>query len=262
MLDFEEKWTISRTLWTLSHLHFAHRYNSFNSLISFCKKAYVYVNIFFECEAVFKALIDFQANPKIHNPRWQKLSFHFMLQGKQHKGETSKYWKWSLHLTSPGAVSMRLVNPLRLVHWCWRLPPDQTLVTCQAFSIMGSYAATDPHAHPAVKAFQFLIATWLVRFNMNHMATIKTSLIMRRPKKKKGGGKLRVCVLSLFTFWNSDWENSFTEIGVLHIEKLNCDSFSPHKTNCLCLHVLNISEILAHSHRVHFHYGKESISYD
>lgn len=49
---------------------------------------------------------------------------------------------------------------------------------------MGSYTATDPHAHPAVKAFQFLIATWLVRFNMNHMVTIKTSLIMRMPKNE------------------------------------------------------------------------------
>ena len=52
--------------------------------------------------------------------------------------------------------------------------------------ITGSYTATDPCARPAVKAFQFLIATWLVRFNMNHMVTIKTSLIMRMPEK--GGG--------------------------------------------------------------------------
>lgn len=144
---------------------------------------------------------DFQANPKIYNSRQQELDFYFIVMWKWHQGKASQQWSWSVHLPSPGAVLVRLVSPLRLVHWCWRLPPDQTLVTCQACPVMGSSTATDPHAHPAVKAFQFLIAPWLVRFNRNHMATIKTFLIMRGPNKEKKKNNSGHVSCHWFTFW-------------------------------------------------------------
>ena len=176
---------------------------------------------------------------------------------KWHQGKASQQWSWSAHLPSPGAVLVRLVSPLCLVHWCWRLPPDQTLVTCQACPVMGSSTATDPHAHPAVKAFQFLIAPWLVRFNRNHMATIKTFLIMRGPNKGKKKKQLWACFLSLVHILKVSLRKSFNWNLCLHGEQLNGYSLHPdNKTKCLCLHLGNISEILAGSPKVYFHSEK------
>lgn len=174
---------------------------------------------------------------------------------KWHQGKASQQWGWSVHLPSPGAVLVRLVSPLCLVHWCWRLPPDQTLVTCQACPVMGSSTATDPHAHPAVKAFQFLIATWLVRFNRNHMATIKTFLIMRGPNKGKKN------TLGMFPVTGSRSEGKFEKILQLKFvftrwatKWLFPSSWQQNKV--LCLYLGNISEILAGSPKVYFHSEK------
>jgi hypothetical protein len=76
-----------------------------------------YVNINFENVRLYlRPSFDFQANPKIYNSRQQELDFYFIVMWKWHQGKASQQWSWSVHLPSPGAVLVRLVSPLRLVH--------------------------------------------------------------------------------------------------------------------------------------------------
>lgn len=72
-------------------LNFLNSYNSFNNVMSFYNKVYIYVNIFFlNVRLYLRPSFDFQASPKIYNSGLQKLSFHFVVTRKQHKGKTSQ----------------------------------------------------------------------------------------------------------------------------------------------------------------------------
>lgn len=127
--------------------------NGFNNMLPLHSQwmpMYIYTRAF-HVGLYLSSYLTSRPESKVYIPRWWKLSGHFVVTGKTPPGKCEQVVEPAGASAAPRCCHGETCQSPPPVHWCWRPPPDQSLATCQACPILGSYTATDPHAHPAVK---------------------------------------------------------------------------------------------------------------